>query len=94
MPRLMRLISKDLDPSNALPVVESKKSTTGRHASSSLDAYEEGIWHEKMNKNGIYRPRGNVMNGEDGVSWWQEDTNGHWRKYFSISIIIPDNLLT
>lgn len=44
--------------------------------------------HEKMNKNGIYRPRGRTMTGENGAKFWRDSDDEPWCKN-SLSSFIP-----
>lgn len=42
---------------------------------------DQSLRHEKMNKNGIYRPRGRTMTDENGAKFWRDNDDEPWSKY-------------
>ncbi len=48
--------------------------------SESPDTSEQGIKFPKMNKHGIYRPKGVVMTSYDGSKLWRENNDEPWSK--------------
>lgn len=42
---------------------------------------DQSLRHEKMNKNGIYRPRGRTMTDENGAKFWRDNDDEAWSKY-------------
>ena len=48
--------------------------------SSSVEAAQRGLWHEAMNKHGIYRPRGVVRVLPNGITQWRERARTRWCK--------------
>lgn len=54
---------------------------------------DQSLRHEKMNKNGIYRPRGRTMTDENGAKFWRDNDDEPWSKY-SLSLffsVLPGN---
>lgn len=51
---------------------------------------DQSLRHEKMNKNGIYRPRGRTMTDENGEKFWRDNEDEAWSKYslFRLSLAI------
>lgn len=48
---------------------------------------DQPLRHEKMNKNGIYRPRGRTMTDENGAKFWRDNDDEAWSKYSLCSSI-------
>lgn len=53
--------------------------------SCSVEAAQRGLWHEAMNKYGIYRPRGVIRVLQDGITQWREHETARWCKCLQLN---------
>lgn len=53
----------------------------------SVEAAQRGLWHEAMNKHGIYRPRGMIQVLPNGITQWREHTMTRWCKTLQLDLL-------
>lgn len=54
----------------------------------SVEAAQRDLWHEAMNKHGIYRPRGVVRVLPNGLTQWREHARTRWCKSFQFYSVL------
>lgn len=80
--------SEELSESDVESIAESTAAPSPSTQRPRFAGYlDQSLRHEKMNKNGIYRPRGRTMTDENGAKFWRDSDDEAWSKYSLISFI-------
>lgn len=80
--------SEELSASDGESIAESTAAPSPSIQRPRFTGYlDQSLRHEKMNKNGIYRPRGRTMTDENGAKFWRDSDDEPWSKYSVVSFI-------